>query len=301
MENKFCKYCGAEITADSVFCENCGKRLENSEDKPKNSTNNSGFNNPVKLNQPFSWSDDAPTPNVITVPKLKVCRTCGANLDVKVKICPKCGASQYSVVPAKLKQCRHCGGNVASVLQKCPHCGKSTNNYTALCIGLGAIALFVLMFAFTLSKNDKPQKHSTPPKPTKTVAVETSTPVPEKKELDLYSDSEVNIKYMKLFDQSDIVKGTLYLQLRVTNNSTSNVIVRLEDVSVNKMTVTSGTAVPIKIEPGNMSVSPFILFTGNTGIVKADEVNNIRFKLEMLDENFKTLHTTTTVNVDLSF
>ena len=218
-----------------------------------------------------------------------------------MKICPKCGASQYSVVPAKLKKCRHCGGNVASVLQKCPHCGKSTNNYTALCIGLGAIALFVLMFAFTLSKNDKPQKHSTPPKPTKTVAVETSTPVPEKKELDLYSDSEVNIKYMKLFDQSDIVKGTLYLQLRVTNNSTSNVIVRLEDVSVNKMTVTSGTAVPIKIEPGNMSVSPFILFTGNTGIVKADEVNNIRFKLEMLDENFKTLHTTTTVNVDLSF
>ena len=65
MENKFCKYCGAEITADSVFCENCGKRLENSEDKPKNSTNNSGFNNPVKLNQPFSWSDDAPTPNVL--------------------------------------------------------------------------------------------------------------------------------------------------------------------------------------------------------------------------------------------
>ena len=48
-----------------------------------------------------------------------------------------------------------------------------------------------------------------------------------------------------------------------------------------------------------MSVSPFILFAGNTGIVKADEVHNIRFKLEMLDDDFRALHTTTTVNVDL--
>lgn len=30
MENKFCKYCGAEISVDSTFCERCGKRLDSS-------------------------------------------------------------------------------------------------------------------------------------------------------------------------------------------------------------------------------------------------------------------------------
>lgn len=293
-ETKFCKYCGAKISIDSAFCENCGKKLETS-------TENITQSEPKK-DEPFHWSDDdIHKPKAIT----KRCRTCGAIIDEKLQFCPNCRASQYSVVPADLKKCKYCGADMAATFKTCPHCGKRVKNYTAAYICLGILGfMFLCMIIAALVPDSKTTDTAEKLQRAKQNAatenaVPTPTLEPKDKELDLYSDSNVNIKYMKLFDQSEILKGTLYLQLRVTNNSSNTVIVRLEDVSVNKMTVTSGTAVPIKIEPGNMSVSPFILFAGNTGIVKADEVHNIRFKLEMLDEDFRTLHTTTTVNVDL--
>lgn len=293
MENKgtkFCKFCGAQIAADSTFCERCGKKLETQSD--------STIQNKTAEDKSFHWSDD----DIHKTQEIKKrCQTCGAMINEKAQFCPNCRASQYTVVPADLKKCKYCGGDMAATFKTCPHCGKRVKNYTAayICLGILGFLFLCMIIAALFSPSDNASNKKVIEAQQKLQQAKTATPAPtpQKKELDLYSDSNVNIKYMKLTDEGSL--GMLFLQLRVTNNSGRNVIVNLEDVSVNKMSVNSGTALPIKIEPGNMSVSPFILYAGNTGIEKASEVNNIRFKLEMRDEDYHKIHTTTTVNLNL--
>lgn len=35
---KFCKYCGAKLDPDSVFCANCGRRVDGSNQPNENSS-----------------------------------------------------------------------------------------------------------------------------------------------------------------------------------------------------------------------------------------------------------------------
>ncbi|WP_405303406.1 zinc-ribbon domain-containing protein [Methanobrevibacter sp.] len=65
-KSKFCTNCGAEITADTPFCPQCG----------------------FKLHQ-----DD--------VPQTKFCQSCGQKININAEICPHCGVR---VAPAPLSQ-----------------------------------------------------------------------------------------------------------------------------------------------------------------------------------------------------
>lgn len=259
---KYCQYCGNEIHENAVICPKCGCEVKN----------NLNFKN---------------------------CRTCGATIARNAKFCNNCGANQRALIPAKLEKCKHCCGDIAKNVHKCPHCGKYTTNYIVAIVSsfIAAFAILILFICLHPSNHNtnSPQQQAS----ASTGSNSTTTTQPQNAEPELYSDKYVNIKYIKLFDQSSVSKGTLYLQLKVTNSSNQTVTVLLTDTSVNKMSVQSGTALPIKIEPGNMSVSPFILFALNTGIVKAEEVNNIRFKLKMYDEKMNTIHETPMINLDL--
>lgn len=63
MEQRYCQYCGAEITHDSKYCKKCGCEVQ------PNSRPTKGFYN-----------------------KLITCKTCGAQIAYTAKACPHCGA-----------------------------------------------------------------------------------------------------------------------------------------------------------------------------------------------------------------
>ncbi len=67
MENygtKYCKYCGAEISADAKYCKKCGCEVQTTQFVPKKGLYN----------------------------KMITCKTCGAQIAYTAKACPHCGA-----------------------------------------------------------------------------------------------------------------------------------------------------------------------------------------------------------------
>ena len=214
------------------------------------------------------------------------CRVCGAETQKEYKVCPNCGARKAMITP-KLHKCKHCNGDIASNAAKCPHCGKMSTFQATLisaCTALLLISVFFAIIAFPKSSNVT--KNSS-----ENAAVQTETPTA------IYQDNYLNIDFMKLANV--IGTNATALQLKITNKSGSPIILSLEDVYVNNVKVSLvTTAVPLKIESGKISQSPFTLFTGETGL-NADNITEIEFKVIGSDENFKRFYKSNTIKINL--
>lgn len=204
-EIKYCQYCGAQIAADSAFCEKCGKKLD-TENTESTSSNE---------NKSFVWSDDVNT--VTDNADLKICRTCGKSIDARAKICTNCGASQYVTVPAKLKKCKNCGGDMAGVLKKCPHCGKKapSNILQGVCIAFGIMFFIGAIATFSENNSSKSPAQTTEVVDSSTVTPEpTPTPTPIPTEPPVSAEYKAALKKAKSYsDMMHMSKKGIYNQL----------------------------------------------------------------------------------------
>lgn len=66
----FCKYCGSKISDDSVFCENCGKRLTQTDDI--NIKNQSEPEDNAKKNKSVEEPDEQPKSHTSTKKNLRI-------------------------------------------------------------------------------------------------------------------------------------------------------------------------------------------------------------------------------------
>lgn len=255
--SKYCQHCGAEVQDNSVFCEHCGKNLSDAV---------------VEKREPQRGE--------------KRCKTCGEIHDKKLKFCPNCGVNSRQLIAAKLTNCKRCGHFIAANAVKCPSCGRRTHyNFKMSIIGLGIFLFFVIIVSLGGESN-------TPSNTDNSVINEVENNKQQNEEQQstiLYSDDFFDIEYMELYDVDYV--NTSYLQLKVTNKSSQKVMLLLDDVYVNDITVESGTALPIELEPGKISTTPFILFSGNTGLT-ADDITKVEFNLVARDDNFDVVHTT---------
>lgn len=258
--SKYCQHCGAEVQDSSVFCEHCGKNL----------------------------TEAVVTENHQPQKDEKRCRTCGNVFSKYLRECPYCGAGSIQLIPAKLTKCKKCNQNMAENVMQCPHCGKRTATFYIVRAAIAIVAICFL-YLFTSFLMFKP-KTQTPSNPNVEQNINT-----EQQNNILYSDSFFDIEYMNLYDV-DLV-NTSYLQLKVINNSNQKVTLLLDDVYVNDIVVQSGTALPIELEPGKISTTPFILFSGNTGL-SAEDITKIEFKLTARDDNFNLVHTTSKITIN---
>lgn len=110
-----------------------------------------------------------------------------------------------------------------------------------------------------------------------------------------YTDDYFTIEYVELYEVDGVT--AMYLTLEITNNSEEKVTLSLDDVYINDISVESGTGMPIELEAGKISRSPFIIFSGNTGL-SADDVEKIELKLKGFDENYDCVHITEKITIN---
>lgn len=191
-------------------------------------------------------------------------------------------------------KCRFCNRNMPFYVLKCPFCGKHTKRFFAVTV-LMSIAVICITAICIISFN---ADILTPPDSERNINTNTQENITDKpQQTILYSDSCFDIEYMKLYDipNNDYVTCS-YIQLKVTNKSSQTITLSLDNVYVNDIVVQSGTAMPIELEPGKISTTPFILFSGNTGLTAGD-ITKVEFKLTARDDNFNLVHTTNKITV----
>ena len=154
---------------------------------------------------------------------------------------------------------------------------------SSIAIFVSVIACIILIISISTNSKDSSEDKSDSANATSFVTTaEVTNPI-------IYEDDFFSIEYIKIYDIEDIT--TSYLQLKVTNKSQQKLKLRLDDVYVNDIVIQSGTALPIELEPGKISTTPFILFTGNTGL-KAEDITKIEFTLKGLNDDYEADHVT---------
>ena len=82
-----------------------------------------------------------------------LCPRCGKIFDQKEKSCPYCGLKN------NLKVCKSCGATMAKSANKCPNCGTKNKKQFNRCgwfLGLGIIALVIVILNLPYKKSDNP-------------------------------------------------------------------------------------------------------------------------------------------------
>lgn len=202
--------------------------------------------------------------------------------------CNKCGKE----IEDGAKSCPNCGENFVQTSQKTEK--KKKKKVGCIC-GLVIIIAMIAMIAVIIGSDDG----ST----TATSDIETSTSQTEKKDYPvIYEDNYVKVSYIKVFSDETVdqyVEGVAYLQLRVENKSKQTFTVSMTKAAINGMSTTIGSGLPMTILPGNSSEQPFILFTKNTGVSNADDIEKLQFSLYLFDENINSIEETKNISIKI--
>lgn len=120
---RYCQFCGSEVQEASVFCENCGKNLNEENSLSKQITNQE-----------------------------RKCKTCGTIFSKTLRQCPNCGASSTQVITARLIKCKHCNHYIAENVLRCPHCRKPAKQFFII---IFAVFMFAFMIIVSMPKPSK--------------------------------------------------------------------------------------------------------------------------------------------------
>lgn len=227
---------------------------------------------------------------------MKYCQFCGSQMQDNSVFCCKCGkgAGNLTEENRKLqrneKRCDACGNIFPKKMKKCPKCGKrekGMKGFSVLVI-LASLILILMIFILTLPVEEDSGAGSYSSEP---VDVSQSEGVTNSV---LYEDEIFTVEYLGIDDVVGVT--STYLQLRVTNNGNQKLTLLLDNVYINDIAVESGTGMPIELESGKISQTPFILFSGNTGL-GADDIEKIEFELKGYDDNFDVIHSTDKITI----
>lgn len=209
---------------------------------------------------------------------MKYCQHCGYEIENNSSFCEKCGnnleAATANRKPTKSEtRCKSCGNIFSKKLKACPKCKKRVRRFSPLKLILALIVVFAISIITFIP--DGEGDDSSQPSITNEQSSENSGVI--------YFNDYFTIEYINLFEAPGVTAS--YLQLKIENMSNQKLLLSLDDVYVNDVAVESGSGMPIELESGKISQTPFILFTGNTGLT-VDEMTKIEFKLIGYDDNY---------------
>ena len=186
-----------------------------------------------------------------------------------------------------MKKCKYCKSEIDKKAKICPHCGKKQKNSTAMV--LVAIVIIITVFIVSAIGGDDSGTGGN--------TVETS--VYETQQA-LYSDDKLDVTFLKAYEEPSI-SGVFYLQLDVKSNFDKRVMIVLDDAVVNDYSTLTMSGVPMEIEPGSRSKSPFFYNESNVGMEKMDDLKTIKFKVTVYDaDSMETLFTSEQITIDFT-
>ena len=189
-----------------------------------------------------------------------------------------------------MKKCKYCKSEIDKKAKICPHCGKKQKNSTAMV--LIAIVIIITVFIVSAIGDDDSGTSNTGGNTAETSVYETQQA--------LYSDDKLDVKFLKAYEEPSI-SGVFYLQLDVKNGFDKRVMIVLDDAVVNDYSTLTMSGVPMEIEPGSRSTSPFFYNESNVGMEKMDDLKTIKFKVNVYDaDSMETLFTSEQITIDFT-
>ncbi len=216
--------------------------------------------------------------------------------------CPKCGCENNDGA----NFCTSCGYNYSTGANenasKVKRNGKLTEKKKKTSGCLTALIIVIIIFGVflvaLLSGDDSGSdvENSTNNNQVDNVQNEENSPVL------IYEDDIVKASFVKVFDIEEVsstVEGVSYMQLYIENKSEVAFTVSFKNAAINGMSTTIGSGLPVTILPGNASQQPFILFTGNTNVESAEDIEKIQFQFSLFDENVEIVDETSVITIDV--
>ena len=114
----------------------------------------------------------------------------------------------------------------------------------------------------------------------------------------LIDNDLVKVTFEELYEESSI-PDTCYVRLKVENKSDKKVTVYPEETYVNDMGVTLCSGLPMVLEVGKSSRTPFFFTYKNLDIEGKDDIEKIEFKLTFEDENYNDVFKTDALTINL--
>ncbi len=203
-------------------------------------------------------------------------------------VCPKC----QRVVPDGADTCPNCNASMKPEKKKKKRMGCSI-------AAVIVITLFAIILVIAISSGDSSSDSS----PNTTDSHQAGVVQQDDDNAKLvYEDEYIKASFIKVYDDELVeltTNGVSYMQLLVENKCDKSFTVGFANAALNGMSTTFGSALPVTILPGNSSKQPFILFTTNTGINSAEEINKIQFQFYLMDENGHALDQTDTITINV--
>lgn len=113
--------------------------------------------------------------------------------------------------------------------------------------------------------------------------------------INVYKDDVVSVDFIKVADS--IITGNFELYIKAQNKSDKAITVYLKDVSINGSMVEVGSGAPCDVIAGADRTHSFFGRLDLAGVNSAEEINQITFKVWVVDEEFNTILTTTDLEV----
>lgn len=205
------------------------------------------------------------------------CTNCGTQIPDGAKFCPNC-AQPVAAVPAQ----------PASKKQKKKKKG------SRLVAVLVAVVGVVIILAIALGSGDNNSKPTTD-------AATSAAPAADAQGSPVYEDDLFKASLVKFEDPSLAgvsVDGLLYIYFNIENKSDHELMITLQDVSLNHYSVGYSLGTPIVVTPGNKSLQPVSVSNANTGGLKAADIANCQFKFFVMDNaSGSVLETTKLISV----
>lgn len=158
-----------------------------------------------------------------------------------------------------------------------------------------AIVSVILVIIFgSIFSSDTPSDNTTAPS--------TSEQTQDTESTVIYEDNYIKASFVKVYSDPIVdasVEGVVYLQLLVENKSDKTITVALTNSAVNGMSTTFGSGLPMEILPGNSSQQPFIIYTNNTNVKTASDINKLQFSFYLFDDNYDQIEETEIITVNV--
>ena len=209
------------------------------------------------------------------------CTNCGTQIPDGAKFCPNC-AQPVDAVPAQ----------PASKRQKMKK--KKGSRLVAVLVAVVGV-IIILAVALGSGNNDS--------KPTIDAATSAApaAPVADAQGSLVYEDDLFKASLVRFEDPSLAgvsVDGLLYIYFNIENKSDHELMITLQDVSLNHYSVGYSLGTPIVVTPGNKSMQPVSVSNSEAGGLKAADITNCQFKFYVMDNaSGSVLETTKLISV----